>query len=79
MSELPPIPRPVQLPMPPPGQRKIVLPPHRQRSSRPWSVRAREWILRNLFPSFGGSLLTLVSGGFLGLLLIGTAWMIVLS
>ena len=79
MSELPPIPRPVQLPMPPPGQRKIVLPPHRQRSSRPWSVRAREWILRNLFPSFGGSLLTLVSGGFLGLLLIGILWFVLID
>ena len=80
MSELPPIPRPDQFPLPPapgqPGQRRIVLPPHRQRAHRPWSVRAREWVRRNLFPSPGGTLLTLVSAGFLGLLLAGVIWFV---
>ena len=70
MSELPPIPRPEQAPLPPPpGQRRIVLPPHRQRARRPWSVRAREWIRRNLFPSPGGTLLTLLSAGVMGIML----------
>jgi general L-amino acid transport system permease protein len=77
MSELPPIPRPDQIPLPPAGgPRKIVLPPHRQRATRPRSVRAREWIHRNLFPSFGGAILTLLSGGFLAVLVIGVLWFV---
>lgn len=77
MSELPPIPRPEQAPLPPPpGQRRIVLPPHRQRARRPWSVRAREWIRRNLFPSPGGTLLTLLSAGVMGIMLAGVIWFV---
>ena len=77
MSELPPIPRPEQAPLPPPpGQRRIVLPPHRQRARRPWSVRAREWIRRNLFPSPGGTLLTLLSAGVMGIILAGVIWFV---
>ncbi len=77
MSELPPIPRPEQLPLPqPPGQRRIVLPPHRERARRPWSVRAREWIRRNLFPSPGGTTLTILSAGFLGILVAGVIWFV---
>ena len=80
MSELPPIPRPEQFPLPPapgnPGQRKIVLPPHRQRAHRPWSVRAREWTRRNLFPSPGGALLTLITAGIMLVLVIGILWFV---
>lgn len=77
MSELPPIPRPEQFPLPPaPGQRKIVLPPHRQRAHRPWSVRAREWTRRNLFPSPGGTLLTLLTAAIMGFLLVGILWFV---
>ncbi len=77
MSDLPPIPRPEQFPLPPPpGQRRIVLPPHRQRARRPWSIRAREWIRRNLFPSPGGTILTILSAGFLGILLAGVIWFV---
>ena len=75
MSELPPIPRPEQRPLP--GfQRRIVLPPHRQRAHRPWRVRAREWTHRNLFPSPGGTLLTIISAGVFGLLLAGILWFV---
>ncbi|MCY3558621.1 MAG: amino acid ABC transporter permease [Chloroflexi bacterium] len=68
MSELPPIPRPEQRPLPPPpgGQRRIVLPPHRERARRPRSVRAREWVRRNLFPSARGTLLTALAAAVLG-------------
>ncbi len=59
---------------PPPG--RIVLPPYRQRASRPFSVRAREWIRRNLFPSTAGTLLTVTAAVVLGLLLIGLIWFV---
>ncbi len=58
----------------PPG--RIVLPPHRERAGRPFSVRAREWIRRNLFPSTGGTVLTLSAAVFLGLLVIGVFWFV---
>ena len=58
----------------PPG--RIVLPPYRQRASRPFSVRAREWVRRNLFPSTGGTLLTIVALAVLGLLFIGAVWFV---
>ena len=57
-------------------KRRIVLPPYRQRTRRPRSVRAREWVWRNLFPSPGGTLLTLVSAGIGGLLLFGILWFV---
>ena len=59
---------------PPPG--RIVLPPYRQRAGRPFSVRAREWIRRNLFPSRNGTILTIVATGFLGTLLAGVIWFV---
>ena len=62
--------------MPAAQQRRIVLPPHRQRARRPRSVRAREWVRRNLFPSKGGTLLTLVSGAVCGVLLAGIIWFV---
>ncbi len=55
---------------------RVVLPPHRQRARRPFSVKAREWIHRNLFPSAGGTLLTIVSAGIMGLLLAGIIWFV---
>ncbi len=58
----------------PPG--RIVLPPYRQRASRPFSVRAREWVRRNLFPSTGGTLLTISALAVLGLLFIGAVWFV---
>lgn len=58
---------------------RIVLPPHRQRAGRPFSVKARDWIRRNLFPSYGGTVLTLISGAFLGLLLAGILWFVFLD
>lgn len=58
----------------PPG--RIVLPPYRQRASRPFSVRAREWIRRNLFPSTSGTVLTVVAIAVMGLLLVGVIWFI---
>ena len=61
---------------PPQNPQRIVLPPHRQRSERPFSVKAREWIRRNLFASYGGTLLTLISFGLLGALLIGVLWFV---
>ena len=77
MSELPPVPRAEQpAPPPAPGQRRIVLPPHRERAHRPLPVRAREWVRRNLFPSRGGALLTIVSAGLLGLMLAGILWFV---
>lgn len=75
MSELPPIPPPEQRPLPPApgvaGQRRIVLPPHRQRARRPRSVRAREWVRKNLFNSPGGTLLTLVAFAILAAIAFG--------
>ena len=72
MSELPPIPRPEQRPLPPAGgPRRIVLPPHRERARRPRSVRVREWVRRNLFPSWRGTLLTALAAGVLGLIAAG--------
>ena len=58
----------------PPG--RIILPPHRERARRPFSVRAREWVRRNLFPSTGGTLLTIAAAVVLGLLLIGVLWFV---
>ena len=58
----------------PPG--RIVLPPYRQRASRPFSVRAREWVRRNLFPSTGGTVLTISALAVLGLLFIGAVWFV---
>lgn len=58
----------------PPG--RIVLPPHRERASRPFSVRAREWVRRNLFPSTRGTLLTIAAAVVLGLLVIGVLWFV---
>ena len=58
----------------PPG--RIVLPPYRQRASRPFSVRAREWVRRNLFPSTGGTLLTIAATVSMGLLLVGVIWFV---
>ncbi len=66
----------VDMPAPQPQQRRIVLPPHRQRARRPRSVRAREWIRRNLFPSRAGALLTLATGGVLGLMFVGVIWFV---
>lgn len=74
MSEQPPIPRPEQRPLPPApgaGQRRIVLPPHRQRARRPRSVRVREWVRKNLFPSTGGTLLTLIAAAIMGAIVVG--------
>lgn len=72
MSDQPPIPRPEQRPLPPAGgQRRIVLPPHRQRARRPRSVRVREWVRKNLFPSTGGTLLTLIAAAIMGAILVG--------
>ncbi len=52
--------------MPAAPRERIVLPPHRQRARRPRSVRAREWVRRNLFPSWRGALLTVLAAGVLG-------------
>ena len=59
---------------PPPG--RIVLPPHRVRAGRPFSVRAREWIRRNLFASRNGTLLTVIAALLLGALLGGVIWFV---
>ena len=59
---------------PPPG--RIVLPPYRVRAGRPFSVRAREWIRRNLFPSRNGTLLTIIAVTVLGVLLAGVIWFV---
>lgn len=58
----------------PPG--RIVLPPHRVRAGRPFSVRAREWIRRNLFPSRNGTILTVIAVAVLGALLTGVIWFV---
>ena len=55
---------------------RVVLPPHRQRASRPFSVRAREWVHRNLFPSLGGTLLTLAAVGLLAAVIAGVVWFV---
>ena len=60
----------------PPAQRRIVLPPHRVRSGRPWSIRAREWVRHNLFPSRRGTLLTFVALAIVGVLLAGMIWFV---
>ena len=60
----------------PPAQRRIVLPPHRVRSGRPWSIRAREWVRQNLFPSRRGTLLTFVALAIVGVLLAGVIWFV---
>ena len=62
-----------------PQQRRIVLPPYRQRASRPWSVRAREWVRHNLFASNRGTALTLVAAAILGLLLAGVIWFVFIT
>lgn len=65
-------------PAPPPagGPPKIVLPPHRQRARRPWSVRAREWVHRNLFPSLAGTALTFAAAALIGAMLAGVIWFV---
>ncbi len=63
-----------QLPIPQP--QRIVLPPYRQRARRPRSVRAREWIHRNLFPSTAGTALTIVSVTFIAALTAGIVWFV---
>ncbi len=60
----------------PPAQRRIVLPPHRVRSGRPWSIRAREWVRHNLFPSRRGTLLTFVALAIVGVLLAAMIWFV---
>ena len=60
----------------PPQQRRIVLPPHRVRSGRPWSIRAREWVRHNLFRSRRGTLLTFVALAIVGVLLAGLIWFV---
>ena len=60
----------------PPAQRRIVLPPHRVRSGRPWSIRAREWVRHNLFRSRRGTLLTFVALALVGVLLAGLIWFV---
>ncbi len=60
----------------PPQQRRIVLPPHRVRSGRPWSIRAREWVRHNLFRSRRGTLLTFVALAIVGVLLAGVIWFV---
>ncbi len=60
----------------PPAQRRIVLPPHRVRSGRPWSIRAREWVRLNLFHSRRGTLLTFVALAIVGVLLAGVIWFV---
>ena len=60
----------------PPQQRRIVLPPHRVRSGRPWSIRAREWVRHNLFRSRRGTLLTFVALALVGVLLAGLIWFV---
>ena len=74
MAELPPAPPPGA--EPPAAPRRVVLPPHRQRARRPWSVRAREWARHNLFASRAQTLLTLLSIAFAGLLIFGAAWFV---
>ena len=62
--------------MPIQPQRRIVLPPHRQRARRPRSERIRDWTRRNLFASRGGTLLTVITGGVAGVLLFGIFYFI---
>ncbi len=62
--------------MPVPQQPRIVLPPHRQRAHRPRSVRAREWVRRNLFPSRGGTALTLLAAAIIGVVIAGVIWFV---
>ena len=69
MTEMPPSPMP-------PGPRKVVLPPYRERARRPWSVRAREWVRQNLFASGWRTLMTLISIACLGGVLAGLVWFV---
>lgn len=57
--------------MPAAPRERIVLPPHRERARRPRSVRAREWMRKNLFASRGGTILTLISAAILLVLVVG--------
>jgi len=57
--------------MPAAPRERIVLPPHRERARRPRSIRAREWVRRNLFPSWRGTLLTTLAAAVLGLITVG--------
>ncbi len=63
-----------EMPVQQPG--RVVLPPHRQRARRPLLVRAREWLLVNLFPSPWGSLLTVVTLAAFGALIAFLVWFI---
>ena len=76
MTGLPPVPAPGPEGAAPAAQRRVVLPPHRQRARRPWSVRAREWTRQNLFASPAQTLLTVLSVAFAGLLIFGAAWFV---
>ena len=62
--------------LPAPQQQRIVLPPHRQRAGRPRSVRIREWVRRNLFPSRTGTALTLAAAVVIGVLIAGAVWFV---
>ena len=69
----------VDMPAPAPGgggPPRIVLPPARRRARRPRSVRAREWTRKNLFPSLGGTLLTLASAALMAVLGGGVIWFV---
>ena len=76
MTGLPPVPAPDPEGAAPAAQRRVVLPPHRQRARRPWSVRAREWTRQNLFASPAQTLLTVLSVAFACLLIFGAAWFV---
>lgn len=72
MATMPPVP---PLPPVPAGPReRIVLPPHRQRAQRPGSVRAREWMRKNLFSSTIATLMTLLAAAILGLIIVFIVW-----
>ena len=73
MANMPPTP-PIK---PPVGQApRIVLPPHRQRRQRPRSVRANEWVRKNLFASPVGTLMTLIAAAVLGAIVVGMFWFV---
>ena len=61
---------------PAPNPQRVVLPPHRERARRPLIVRAREWTRRNLFHSWRGSLLTVVTAAIGALLVYGVVYFV---